>query len=151
MIDLNCSEAKQRPLIKSFIGLVNQTARDQIFEFNQLQSRPFCEFWPNILIYRFDHDFDDYRIIFSGTTTCKTYDKDWTGKRMSEMNFGTAFKDLRKLNDQVIATKNRFYLSGIHDWEDKNYVKWWQVRLPLKRNGDVNEVLLCLDFKNTSI
>jgi len=149
IIDLHCPDAQQRPLIRDFIKLVDLTVGEQILDFSQLQSRPFCLFWPNILIYRFVPDLVDYRIIFAGTTTCKTYDKDLTGKLMTEMNFGPALKDLRKLNDQVMANKNRYYLSGIHDWEDKKYVKWWQIRMPLKRSGQVNEVLLCLDFENT--
>jgi len=148
LLNLNCPEAPLRPLIRKFTDAITPVTGSGILDFKQLQSRELCLFWPNILIYRREPKLNDYRIIFTGTTTCTTYNKDWTGTLMSEMSFGPALKELHKLNDQVLKTGKRYFLSGIHDWKDKEFVKWWQVRMPLKRGEICNEVLLCLDFEH---
>jgi hypothetical protein len=139
-------KAREHHLIKAFTALVDETVGDGILSFDDLKSRPFLKFWKHLFIYRFDEQADDFRVILYGTHIVTMYGNDWTGKLMSEMGMNEAYADIRALNMRIINGERRVYASGNFFWQNREERIWHQVKMPLQRNGDINEVLICADI-----
>jgi len=146
IIDADSKSAKDHPLLRAFVGLVEQTVGQGVLDFTDLQSRPFMKFWQNLVIHRFDSASDDFRNIFWGTQIGLMFGQDCTGKLLSEMGYGEAYDTIRDLDMQIINGERRIYASGTLFWQGREQRQWHQVKMPLQRNGRINEVLFCADI-----
>ena len=143
--------SKDHPLIEEFVNLVCDTVGDGVLEFSNLETPPFLKFWPHLIIYKYENDIDDFRVVFYGTHVVKMYGAEWTGKLLSEMGFAEAYDEVRELNMKALNGDHRVYSSGNLFWQNKEHRKWYQIKMPLQRHGDINEVLVCMDISDEKI
>ena len=139
-------QAKNHPLIAEFVQLVDQTASDGVPCFADIETYPFMKFWRNFIIHRYEEDVEDFRTIFYGSHIVEIYQRDCTGLLISEMGFGEAEGMIRKMNKKVLDTKERLFSTNSLFWKGQNHKVWHQVKMPLRRNGNINEVLVCMTF-----
>ena len=145
-MDEQSTAAKENPLIKEFVTLVEETVGDGVLDFSHLQMRPFMKFWPNLNFHRHEGDLDDFRNVFWGTYCIHMFGKDCTGLLLSEMGYGDTYEKLIYDNMRIIKGERRVYASGDLLFQGREHKEWHQVKMPLQRNGSVNEVLNCVDF-----
>lgn len=145
-MDNDSTEAKNQPLIKEFVALVEKTVGDGVLDFNHLKDSAFMKFWKNIIIYRYDEDIDDLVVVMFGSYISKMHEADFTGKTLSEMGFGEKYDYTFALNMKIINGERRVYANGNLYWKEREYRKWYLVKMPLQRDGKVNEVLSCMDI-----
>jgi len=139
----NSNSAREHPLIKEFLSLVEETVGDGELSFTNLKSRPFIKFWPFLFIYKYEKEIDDFRVILYGSHIVNMYGNDFTGKLMSEMGMKEAYRDIHQLNIKIINGERRVFASGDFHWQNREHKSWHQVKMPLERNGTINEVLVC--------
>ena len=145
-METDSATAREHPLINEFSTLVCNTVGDGLLDFRDLQDEPFLKFWKHLIIYRYEPEINDFRVIFYGSHVVSMYGADYTNKLLSEMGFHGAFKDVFTLNMRIINGERRVYASGDLFWQEKEYRKWHQVKMPLKRKDSVNEILICMDI-----
>ena len=139
-------EAENNPLLNEFVSLVDQTTSDGIPSFKDIQAAPFMKFWKNFMIYRYEENLDDFRVVLYGTHLAENSGFDCTGLVMSDMGFGTAEDMIRNMNKEVIKTGERIYATNSLYWQNKEHRVFHQIRMPLRRSDCVKEVLVCMTF-----
>lgn len=145
-MDQDSTAAREQPLIKDFLSLVENTVGDGVLSFNDLKSRPFTKFWPNLFIYKYEKETDDFRVTLYGTHIVSMYGNDCTGMLMSEMGMNEVYRDIHQLNLKIINGERRVFASGDFNWQNREHKIWHQVKIPLMRNGMITEVLVCADI-----
>jgi hypothetical protein len=129
------------PNVQEFMGAVGDNG---YLDFEVLQQKPFMKFWKNLVIHR--HVDDDFKYIFFGTNNVKIFETDRTGTLLSEIPNPIRKKDLSEVLLKVIATKQTVYSIGNLKIDEKDYHHWQRVMLPLRRKGEINEVLSFIAF-----
>lgn len=144
MYEQHSEKAESDHLISEFVSLVDVTSTDGIISFADLTTQPFMKFWSNLTIYDYEADKNDLRVIFCGTRLVKISGFEWTGKLISELDISDQdTENIIKTNSEVLSKKTRNFVSGNIFWEKSDYKNWHQVKMPLRRKSDINEVL-CL-------
>lgn len=138
--------AEEHPLIKDFVTLVDETVNDGPLDFKQIRSSLFMKYWSHLIIYEYEKDIDDFRVRFCGTDIAEMYSEDYTGDVLSNMGFDRADEEFFDLNKMVLDGERRVFANGTLFWKNKEHKQWCQVKMPLQRNGTVNEVLICMDM-----
>ncbi len=145
LIIKDSAEAKQHTVIAAFAELVATIAPDGILDFTDLQERPFHKFWKNLILYRYLAEEDDFTVILFGTSVAQLHGNDWTGKRLGEIGIGAeGIETVRAMNKSVLESGEPFFGSGAVNLDEDDYRRWHQMKLPLRRGGKVNEVLVCM-------
>ena len=146
MLNGQSAEAKTHPAIMEFVNLIDETTDHGVLDFIDLKTRPFMQFWNRFIIYRYEDVLNDFRVILYGTNVASLYGADWTGKLLSEMGFADAYDKIHEWNMKIINGEKRLYASGTLFWQNREHKNWHQVKIPLQRNGKINEVLIYMDF-----
>lgn len=146
-MDTNSTAAKEHPTIKEFVNLVDKTVGDDVLDFAHLREKPFMKFWSNFILYQYEEDNNDFRIKFHGTYITTNYGEDWTGKLLSKVDLGDEYNNAFNQNLQIIKSEHRVYASGTFFWKNREHKKFYHVKMPLRRNDKINEVLLCADIE----
>jgi hypothetical protein len=133
------------PLVIEFMHSVGE---ENFLDFEVLTQRDFMKFWPHIVINRFEDN--DFTYVFFGTTLVKIFGKDRTGLKISELGNPFRKKDLTDALHKVIKTHKVVYGFGDLKVDDREHLKWQQVKLPLRRKGEINEVLTLISFSPLS-
>ncbi len=141
------SRAEQYPIIADFLGLVAATARGRPLSFDEVESRPFMKYWRYLIIFRHEPAISDFRVSFFGTDVVASYGEDWSGRLLSDSGFTLGFDKIYQVNRKVMETQEMAAESGVLDWQDRDHMKWHQVKLPLSRNGEVTDVLTIICFE----
>jgi len=145
-MDKESNTAKENPLIKSFVQLVDETVGDGVLDFSDLKAAPFLKYWKHLFIYKYEENINDFRVVFFGTHLVEMEGTDWTGTLMSEMNYAEALDEIHDLNMKIINGERRVFANGTIFWNKREYRNWHQVKMPLQRNGIMNEVLICMEI-----
>lgn len=145
-MDEQSTAAKENPAIKEFVTLVEETVGDGVLEFTHLHRHPFMKFWSHLNFHRYEKDLGDFRNVFWGTYCTHMFGKDCTGLLLSEMRYGGDFDEFFRNNMRVLNGERRVYASGNFLFQGREYIEWNQVKMPLQRNGRINEVLNYVDF-----
>ena len=135
---------KEHPIVEAFVDLVDATAGDGILDFTDIQTPSFIKFWEYLIILRHEEDVNDFRFVLHGSSAVALYGMDCTGKLMSEVGLGEAYQEKYQADMRVLNEKTRIYASGTLFWRNKDYKEWYRVKMPLRRKGRVNEVLVCV-------
>ncbi len=130
-------EAKEHPLICAFVDLRERSMADGLLNFDDLQMQPFMKFWKNFCITRLVNADKDYEIILWGTDLTQNYGKDLTGALAKCTVQESAFEILLTHHYKTIKDKQVSYISGTLGWENKSYVKWHQIFVPLLKNNKI--------------
>jgi len=139
--------ALERPLLEQFTKLIDQVSDDGVADFAVLQTQPFIRFWPNLVIYRHEPDARDFRILLFGTKVATNYEKDWSGLLVKDSGFGKGYETIYNVNMGLISGGNqRLADSGTFNFQNRDHVNWYEIKMPLRRNGEINEVLVIMDF-----
>ena len=85
ILDRDSQAAKENPLIKEFVELVDETTKDGLLNFADLQTPPFMKFWPYLCIYKYEPELADFRVRYWGTHLLTISGNEWTGSLLSEM------------------------------------------------------------------
>lgn len=139
-------EVRNHTLLSEFTALVDKTFEDGTPDFDTLSTSLFVQYWPHLIIHRYEEAVKDFRTIFYGTHIVDAYERDCTGLLMSEMGFGEAEDWVRKNNKQVLESQQRQYFTSSLFWKNKEHRVFHQVKMPLRRKGEINEVLVCMYF-----
>ncbi len=134
------------PLLDEFAGMVKALSTDGIASFTDLTSEPFMVYWKNLIIYRHEPEIADFRIVFFGTEVAASYGEDWTGRLLSQSGFEKGYESIYQINLEIMQNHRHVSDSGSLDWQDRGYKKWHEVKMPLRRNGEINEVLVYMCF-----
>lgn len=143
-VDTNSTDAMNHPVIKKFITLVEETTKDGILDYTDLQTRPFMKFWLYFMILRQEADANDFRFILYGTDVANAYGKDCTGLLLSEMGYGNDESRIYEEHLRTVETSCRIYGNGNVIWQSRDHIEYHLVRVPLRRNGKINESLTCV-------
>jgi len=141
--------AETHPMISQFAEVIKPYFANGAVDFEILQKPQFLKFWRHLMIAKYLPDLDDFRIVFWGTYLVNKYGKELSGKTFAEAGLGDKqqyFYDLHKsamLGQEIIFTK------GIFSWEDKDFLTWYQIKMPLRRSQQVCETLTCIYFEET--
>jgi len=133
-------------LIGTFLGLVDLTCEDGIPDFHTIQSLPFVHLWPNMIIYRHEPVVHDFRVVLFGTEIVHSYGEDWTGQLISQSGFEKEFDVIYGVNMDIIEKRIRIHDRGTIDNPERGYKRWYEVKMPLRRNGEIAEVLVFMCF-----
>lgn len=139
-------EAKNHPLIKMFVNLFDETTSDGVPDFEDILQRPFMKFWRHFIIHTYDEEIADFRTTFYGTHITEIYQRECTGLLISEMGFGEAEDMIRNMNKKALDNRERIYASNSLFWKNNENKVYHQVKMPLRRKGNINEVLVCMTF-----
>lgn len=139
-------DAKNHPLLAEFSRLVDNTFEDGIPDFEIISTPLFTKFWPFFIIHRYEEQNKDFRTVFYGTHIVESYQRDCTGLLLSEMGFGKAEEAIRKLNKQVLDSRERAYNTNTLFWKNREHRVFHQVKMPLRRKGEIDEVLVCMSY-----
>ncbi|HEY9080065.1 hypothetical protein [Magnetovibrio sp.] len=139
-------EAMRHPLIVDFVDLVDSSTTDGIPTFSLIETRPFIKFWKHFIIHKWIEGQQDFLTVFYGSHICEIYQRDCTGLLMSEMGFGEALNSVKAMNKEALDSKKRIYATNSLYWKDEKHKVFHQVKMPLRRNHDINEVLVCMTF-----
>lgn len=142
----NCEEARTHPVIAAFAKLVKDTVGDGVLDFEHLKTPPFMSYWAHLAIHRFEDEIGDFRAIMWGSHIVQMFGKDCTGMTLPEIGYGPREETVRQINLMVMNERKTIYKSGDFYWQDQEFKKWVQIKMPLMRNGEVREVLFCQDF-----
>ncbi len=134
------------PLIGEFVREVDAISADGVPEFSDLLLEPFIKFWKNLIIYRHEPEVADFRVILFSTEIVDSYGEDWTGQLLSESGFTKGFEAIYQVNLKLLNGGERVTDSGSLDWQERNYVRWHEIKMPLRRDGKINEVLVFMCF-----
>jgi hypothetical protein len=137
MIVEDCPDAKKCNVISTFADLVVAESTDGLFDFRNLQQRRFMKFWQNLCITRLVNEHADYEIVLWGSELTKYYGKDLTGNQPKHEDLGDAFETLSWYHYRAIKGKQVSFLSGTLGWENKDYVKWHQIFVPMLKNNHI--------------
>jgi len=138
--------ATKNPLLVEFVGLVDEITSDGIPDFADISSPPFMKFWRHFIIHRYDAQLADFRTILYGSHIVEIYGHDCTGMLLSEMGFGEAEDMVREMNKRCLDNRERIFATNSLFWQDREHRIYHQVKMPLRRNGEINEVLVCMTF-----
>ena len=105
-MDVNSTDAKEHPLIKEFVTLVDETVGDGVLDFKHLQLRPFMKFWSNLNFHRYEKDKNDFRNVYWGTNCISMFGMDCTGKLLSEMGYKNAYDEFYDTNFVILFNGN---------------------------------------------
>jgi len=97
--------------------------------------------------FRHEPDREDFRVSFFGTSVVKSYGEDWAGRLLSQSGFTLGCERIHRVNCEVMEKRIVVAESGDLNWQDRDHVKWHQVKLPLSRNGDISDVLTIICFE----
>jgi hypothetical protein len=129
------------PLVLNFIAIIGE---EGVVDFDVIEQREFMKFWSSIAIHRYEDE--DFTCIFYGTLLVKYIGIERTGSKV------LALKD-HKFNQEVFdnllevhTTKKPVYLFGSLEGNERGHINWQQVKMPLRRKGELNEVLSLLSF-----
>ena len=147
ILDRDSQAAKEHPLIKEFVDLVDETAKDGVLSFADLTTSPFMKFWRYLVIYEFEPELTDFRVRYWGSHPVTITGNDWTGKLLSEMGYMDSTEEIHVLNMEALEKRKRIFASGNLHWQSREHIDWNQVKMPLCRGESINEVLLCLVFE----
>ncbi|MFQ5764621.1 MAG: hypothetical protein ACE5GT_06810 [Rhodospirillales bacterium] len=148
MAEFDSKVAEEHPLIRGFVRLVEKTASDGLISFTDLETEPFMKFWRNLTIFEYLDDENEFISRFCGTQVTEFFGRDQTGKRLKELGFGEKEDtDIRQMHLDALNGKKPVYVSSSFFYQDREYKKWHQVKMPLKRGDSVKETLGCVVFQ----
>jgi len=139
--EINSEKTKQHPVIIDFLETVDQVTRGEVLKFVQVQSKELFKYSNSLMIAEFDFEKDDFKFRFCGSNITEYYAMNITGKYISETTdekFSVHF--IQNYKDIMREKKNIFYYGTLQP-RGKDYIDWYQVSMPLERNGKVNEVI----------
>jgi len=138
--------AIEHPFLNEFINLVDATAPDGIPSTTILLSEPFTKFRHNLIIYRHEPDLKDFRVILFGTEVVESYGEDWSGRLLSEVGFEKGYEIIYQVNLELLDGGARTADSGNLKRHFSDYKSWHEIKMPLRRNGEVTEILVFMCF-----
>jgi len=143
----NSQEAKEHSRIREFVRLYDGSRGDGDFEFPMIEEWEFMKFWDSLIIARLTDGGDDFVHVYYGTRLVRVYGTDMTRRTLMSGKHTDAAEAFFGFFHESLTGRKPVYLSGSIDWKDRGHVKWCQVILPMKRGGEVKEVvsLLCFD------
>jgi len=139
-------KALSHPVVSDFATCAEKHFNEGAFDFGILQKPEFLKFWGHLMIAKHLEPEDDFHIVLWGTQLATSYGKDLTGKKFSESGFGEMCSYFHTLHKKVMLGGELVFTSGSFTWEQKDYKHWYQVKMPLRRNGPVLETLSCFCF-----
>ena len=129
------------PLILEFISAISD---QEYLDFEVLQQKEFMKFWPYIAIHRYADG--DFTYIYFGSYLVDHFGFERTGVKVSEIDHPVQRNELLHILNEVLNTKKPSYAVGNLEIFKKGYKKWQQIKIPLRRNGQINEVLSFIVF-----
>jgi len=131
------------PLVLEFIDKVSG---HKYFDFEDLTQKKYIKYWPHISIHRYENE--DFTYVFYGSQLVNHIGEERTGYKISELpNYKHKERFFNALLE-VLNTKKPTYGIGNVYTPGKEFKIWQQVKIPLQRNGEVNEVLSFFSFSN---
>lgn len=104
-----------------------------------------AKLWPHLMI--IDRVDGEYRIRLMGTEVAERYGQDLTGKKTAEAGFGDSEAYWISIYDEVFAGKKPVFGRDSFYWQDREYVKYEWVGVPLADDGvTVNQLMGCVIF-----
>ena len=129
------------PLIQEFMAALEGR---KVIDFDELQQKSFMKFWPHIAIHRFEDD--DFTYIFDGTHLVYNFGCERTGLKISELPNERRKTELYDLLRDILTNKRPVFSKGDLNIDDRAHKTWQQVKMPLRRKGEINEVLTLIVF-----
>jgi hypothetical protein len=129
------SDAKD-PKILDFMEAVGDQG---YLDFEVLRQRHFIKFWSNTVINRYEND--DFTYIFHGTNLVKNIGVDRTGLTVLGLTNHTHKVELFNILLEIIKTKQTMFTTGHIKIDGREHQTWQQVKMPMWRKGEINEVV----------
>jgi hypothetical protein len=142
---LSALETNTDPQIVEFMDAVIDKG---YLNFEDLQHKDFMKFWSNIAIHRYEDG--DFKYIFYGTNLVANFGSERTGSKVSELNNPIRRRELSDALMEVLNTKRTIYARGDLLIDGKGYHQWQQVKMPLLRGREMNEVISFIIFNPAS-
>ena len=89
----------------------------------------------------------DFTFVFFGTDLVNNIGYERTGAKVLELTNHTRKEVLFDALMEIHTTKETLFAAGNSKKEGREHKKWEQVKMPLRRNGKMNEVLSFIVFK----
>jgi hypothetical protein len=134
------------PKINEFVELVDETAPDGIPDIDNLLKEPFLKYCRNWIIYHHKPEISDFLVTYFGSEVVESYGEDWTQRLLSKSDFEKGYDTIYRINLEIIDGHEMVADSGTLDLQDRTLKNWYEIKMPLKRNGEVNEVLVFMCF-----
>ena len=129
------------PRVHEFMDVVGNR---EILDFEEIQQSSFMNFWKHLVVFRYEAG--DFKYIFFGTSLVNSFGSEHTGKFVSELPNPIRQKELFDVMLNVVTTKEIVYAKGNLKIDEKEYLLFQRVIIPLRRNGEINEVLHFIVF-----
>ena len=130
------------PLLLEFLDAVGGQG---YIDCEVLQSKDFMKYWPNISIHRYEDE--DFTYIHFGTQLVEHMKCERTGKRVLELTDHPRKEVLFDALMEVHKNKKPMYTVGNLKIDGREHKQWQQVKMPMQRNGGMNEVLSFIAYK----
>ncbi len=137
----------KHPDIVEFLKLCDEARGDAYMSVPLVQTRPFCRYWPTLILNRWHQDKADFIYSFWGSRLTTVYGMDLTGKYIRRGEFKQTEDTFWQAHMDVITDLCPVYLHTTIHWLGKEFQTLNAVILPLERDGQVSETLAYVSFK----
>ncbi len=132
--------ARANPLVRQFVDTVDGQFETGIPTFAGLEKRVLMPYWRNLIIVRQLPD-GDFLMVFFGSGVVAGFNRDLTGTKLSESLEGEVLERITEKNRRCLNDRSRIYSSGNMEWQHRDYTRWYQVKMPMERNGKIDETV----------
>jgi len=143
------AKIRQHPVISEFSALAEGFFVNGAIDFPVLQTPDFFKFWRHLMIARYLPDENDFKILMWGSHIASSHGKDLSGKKFTEAGFGNKLQFFHDFHKSVMEGGEIVFKSGVFSWENKQFLKWYQVKMPLRRGQSIHETVSCICFEET--
>lgn len=133
--------------ISRFLSDCGRASGGEVLDFSLLQQVPLIRYSASYIILRWNDDKQDFIIKYWGSHLTEVYGEDMTGCHVEEVGPVEIWRYLVAAHREVMLDQKKVYLGGQTDWREKDHQCWYQVMLPLSRDGQISETLTFVTFE----
>ncbi len=138
--------------VSQFLSLVNRHHSDGIPDWESLSCNgDFLPTWKNLLVWKHLASTDDFQVVLVGAEVVVSCVGDFTGKLLSDGVFEKPIQTIYETNHHILTTYSRVYDDGNLMIKERPWKYWHEVKMPLRRKGQISEILVFKTFSCSRI
>lgn len=134
------------PKLISFIALCDEIRGDSFITTDMLKLPKLIIYSSNLMLTRWDEDKKDFLIRFFGSHLVDVHGKELTGEYIGSGDISVRNPYIGA-HHQSMSERKVIYIFDTMRWsQNRNYIRFNQVIMPLERNGKIEETASLVDY-----